>query len=566
MSAETQRIQARFRYRGHRYNCDFRPGDNSVALLARLNAIRDFLRVQPEIQNEVFSVPDFEFVWHAASISVRDYPTSNGVINIESQRIKAPAFPAGNFRWHRSNIPRYQYFAEVFLFLRRRYSLITVPNVAEARQILSQPCDLHWKMCEYAAHPWFSLVLGPRLDFFAQTVELLQQTSCFQQQAWSTDAFHDLWQTIQEISGTHANQITLLRCYQDQRWRRTIPAHLLIVTAELLHYLATRPVMPLDKFLHCFDVCMQYPAEQWDFWCRSSAERLAVLATAAATTASEPTFYSTDVQPAPNSTARSRRLAESAQKWPSAIPASILLAHAKEYHEQFHQCLQPPRLCGICACPIWDMTFELLDFRAPPCDLAQLHPLLSGTLFLKEFANYATLDVPPAFRGLTLQRLQEFFVPAPIEVNPDASASYLPNLHMFLFSANNSSQQNRSVIRFLSCQICIYFLFFASQSSRREFSVITFASGRLAPAPCTRCSRNMENRNIRSNCLIAVPGMCPVCSVFPQSVAHLASICIGQQQSLSTSTRGTPVIVLWGTTFHCTRVCCPSAPHIDSFW
>ena len=108
--------------------------------------------------------------------------------------------------------------------------------------------------------------------------------------------------------------------------------------------------------------------------------------------------------------------------------------------------------------------------------------------------------------------------------------------------------------------------FFASQSSRREFSVITFASGRLAPAPCARCSRNMENRNIRSNCLIAVPGMCPVCSVFPQSVAHLASICIGQQQSLSTSTRGTPVIVLWGTTFHCTRVCCPSAPHIDSFW
>ena len=200
MSAETQRIQARFRYRGHRYNCDFRPGDNSVALLARLNAIRDFLRVQPEIQNEVFSVPDFEFVWHAASISVRDYPTSNGVINIESQRIKAPAFPAGNFRWHRSNIPRYQYFAEVFLFLRRRSSLITVPNVAEARQILSQPCDLHWKMCEYAAHPWFCLVLGPRLDFFAQTVELLQQTSCFQQQAWSTDAFHDLWQTIQEIS------------------------------------------------------------------------------------------------------------------------------------------------------------------------------------------------------------------------------------------------------------------------------------------------------------------------------------------------------------------------------
>ena len=336
------------------------------------------------------------------------------MINIESQRIKAPAFPAGNFRWHRSNIPRYQYFAEVFLFLRRRYSLITVPNVAEARQILSQPCDLHWKMCEYAARPWFCLVLGPRLDFFAQTVELLQQTSCFQQQAWSTDAFHDLWQTIQEISGTHANQITLLRRYQDQRWRRTIPAHLLIVTAELLHYLATRPVMPLDKFLHCFDVCVQYPAEQWDFWCRSSAERLAVLATAAATTASEPTFYSTDVQPAPNSTARSRRLAESAQKWPSAIPASILLAHAKEYHEQFHQCLQPPRLCGICACPIWDMTFELLDFRAPPCDLAQLHPLLSGTLFLKEFANYATLDVPPAFRGLTLQRLQEFFVPAPI--------------------------------------------------------------------------------------------------------------------------------------------------------
>ena len=200
MSAETQRIQARLRYRGHRYNCDFRPGDNSVALLARLNAIRDFLRVQPEIQNEVFSVPDFEFVWHAASISVRDYPTSNGVINIESQRIKAPAFPAGNFRWHRSNIPRYQYFAEVFLFLRRRYSLITVPNVAEARQILSQPCDLHWKMCEYAARPWFCLVLGPRLDFFAQTVELLQQTSCFQQQAWSTDAFHDLWQTIQEIS------------------------------------------------------------------------------------------------------------------------------------------------------------------------------------------------------------------------------------------------------------------------------------------------------------------------------------------------------------------------------
>ncbi|CAL1151019.1 unnamed protein product [Cladocopium goreaui] len=426
MSAETQRIQARFRYRGHRYNCDFRPGDNSVALLARLNAIRDFLRVQPEIQNEVFSVPDFEFVWHAASISVRDYPTSNGVINIESQRIKAPAFPAGNFRWHRSNIPRYQYFAEVFLFLRRRYSLITVPNVAEARQILSQPCDLHWKMCEYAARPWFCLVLGPRLDFFAQTVELLQQTSCFQQQAWSTDAFHDLWQTIQEISGTHANQITLLRCYQDQRWRRTIPAHLLIVTAELLHYLATRPVMPLDKFLHCFDVCVQYPAEQWDFWCRSSAERLAVLATAAATTASEPTFYSTDVQPAPNSTARSRRLAESAQKWPSAIPASILLAHAKEYHEQFHQCLQPPRLCGICACPIWDMTFELLDFRAPPCDLAQLHPLLSGTLFLKEFANYATLDVPPAFRGLTLQRLQEFFVPDVwlLHLAPDAQETW----------------------------------------------------------------------------------------------------------------------------------------------
>ena len=179
MSAETQQVQARLRYRGHRYNCDFRPGDNSVALLARLNAIRDFLRVQPEIQNEVFSVPDFEFVCHAASISVRDYPTSNGVINIESQRIKAPAFPAGNFRWHRSNIPRYQYFAEVFLFLRRRYSLITVPNEAEARQILSQPCDLHWKMCEYAARPWFCLVLGPRLDFFAQTVELLQQTSCF---------------------------------------------------------------------------------------------------------------------------------------------------------------------------------------------------------------------------------------------------------------------------------------------------------------------------------------------------------------------------------------------------
>lgn len=59
MSAETQQVQARLRYRGHRYNCDFRPGDNSVALLARLNAIRGFLRVQPEIQSEVFSVPDF---------------------------------------------------------------------------------------------------------------------------------------------------------------------------------------------------------------------------------------------------------------------------------------------------------------------------------------------------------------------------------------------------------------------------------------------------------------------------------------------------------------------------
>ena len=61
MSAETQQVQARLRYRGHRYNCDFRPGDNSVALLARLNAIRDFLRVQPEIQSEVFSYPTLSF-------------------------------------------------------------------------------------------------------------------------------------------------------------------------------------------------------------------------------------------------------------------------------------------------------------------------------------------------------------------------------------------------------------------------------------------------------------------------------------------------------------------------
>ncbi|CAL1155614.1 unnamed protein product [Cladocopium goreaui] len=431
MSAETQQVQARLRYRGHRYNCDFRPGDNSVALLARLNAIRDFLRVQPEIQNEVFSVPDFEFVWHAALISVKDYPTSNGVINIESQRIKAPAFPAGNFRWHRSNIPRYQYFAEVFLFLRRRYSLITVPNVAEARQILSQPCDLHWKMCEYAAHPWFCLVLGPRLDFFAQT-------GTFQRRLQRPFAYQALGHTFCSVTGQPMYLAWELDTKVDQSRPYCIAVELgRASTDESVDgggVQRTAEVLRDDRFSfprifwapELFAKNYGLKPQNYDIDIAKFGIGEAVLATAAATTASEPTFYSTDVQPAANSTARSRRLAESAQKWPSAIPASILLAHAKEYHEQFHQCLQPPRLCGICACPIWDMTFELLDFRAPPCDLAQLHPLLSGTLFLKEFANYATLDVPPAFRGLTPQRLQEFFVPDVwlLHLAPDAQETW----------------------------------------------------------------------------------------------------------------------------------------------
>lgn len=363
------------------------PRLSDTAAVTRYAAVRTFLFHQPEIQNEQIYIQDFEFLWHAAQISFKTTPAPDRFINIPTQRMIYP--PNCRWRWHRTNIPLAQYFLEVFVFLRRKAILSTMPDLDAARSLLQQPCDIQTRTCSYANNLWYCFVPASRNTFFEELILVLTRTACYQQEVWSQAAWQDLWDTIQTATYVQDStaSITINRQYQGDRWRRRIASHTIIVAAELQHYLESRPVMSLDAFLRCFDTCILHPASQWDYWCASAVARLAALSSAASKTALEPRFYASDLLSStadthPPEDLRAQNLSAAAHAWPDAISTDDLLQHLRAYRAQFEDVLTPPDVCAFCACPSWRCQPEILNLRELPFSLAALHTLLSGQHFL----------------------------------------------------------------------------------------------------------------------------------------------------------------------------------------
>ena len=405
-----------FRYKTQSF---YFPANLSSAQQLRLEAVVTFLQQQPEVLNELFSGKDFEFLWQAAIYFSRASSTENEHMNIPTQQIKLPH--ETSIQWTRSRVPLRNYFSEYFTFLQRKLQAVQCPTRESARALLSQPCDLQSRTCNYAGNQWYCFVPTSRSNFVDELLTILQSTACYRQQAWSLAEFRSLWTEIQSACCLqNADELLHLdRSYLGQRWRRRIASRFVIVVAELLHYLHAQPAMSLAEFLRCFDACMPYPAAQWDFRCLSSTDRLARLAAACASTSLEPRFYASDMQSAGHSSdPRRLRLAEAAQAWPAAIQTPYLLAHLHAYRHHFEDCLAPPAPCAFCACPSWNTHENLVDLRALPCGLPHLHSLLSGQFFLERYrAMFADFSFPTTFIGLTLEHLQNQFPPLPQELH-----------------------------------------------------------------------------------------------------------------------------------------------------
>ena len=403
-------------YRRKRFYLWTHPSDDHEERL-RFEALRTFLHAQPEIQNETWSLPDFEFLWFAAKTSFRS-PAPSGVLNLPLQR---PCLQDGNrIRWSKSGIPADAYFLEAFSYLRRRDRITTLTNPIAARELLAQPCDLHRQTAFYMDKHWSCIVLTERMDFFATTMTVLTRTACFQQQAWSLDAFSDLWHSIQYASGTLSPFIDLSRTYDGQQWRRRVPTDHLIVAAELLHFLHTRPATSLFHFLRSFDACIYQPASAWEFWCLSAEERQESLRRACAPTAQQPLHYPADSHIHSDDSPQEHRrktLATAGASWPCAIPPSAHCMHLASYRSNFEAILQPPQVCAFCACAVWNDEGSCLDLRQLPCHLSALHTLLSGQLWLENQAAALRDPLPPHFVPLSLADLTPRFASLPIEMH-----------------------------------------------------------------------------------------------------------------------------------------------------
>eukprot|EP00435_Cladocopium_sp_Y103_P038944 s2393_g10.t1 len=420
------------------------------AAKTRYSAVLTFLQHQPEIETQQISIGDFEFLWHAAQLSFQHAPSMDRLMNIPLQRVYYP--PNHRINWSRKDVPLAHYFNEVFVFLRRKAILSSLPTLDAARALLLQPCDMQIHTCTYANNIWFCFVPDSNKTFFEELLAVLQRTACYQQEIWSQTAWENLWETVQIAACAQDTtaSIQISRQYQGQRWRRRIAPHQLVVAAELQHYLNSRPVMSLNAFSHCFDTCILHPASQWDYWCTSSADRLAALSSAASKTALEPQFYASDLQSTAPVAAlhpdiRARHLAAAAQNWPNKISTESLLHHLQTYRSHFETVLHPPDVCAVCACPSWRSEPDMLDLRDLPCSISALHTLLSAQSFLQQ---YAVKDFPhPAtFVGLTFEHLQPHFVPLPLELRTSSPA---PCIHR-----NTWTQQADDPSSPLHCVVC----------------------------------------------------------------------------------------------------------------
>ena len=128
------------------------PSNLSSAQQLRLEAVVTFLQQQPEVLNQLFSVKDFEFLWQAAICFSRLSSTEDEYMNIPTQQIKLPH--QTSIRWTLSHVPLRNYFSEYFTFLQRKLQAVQCPTRESARAVLSQPCDLQSRTCDYAENRW----------------------------------------------------------------------------------------------------------------------------------------------------------------------------------------------------------------------------------------------------------------------------------------------------------------------------------------------------------------------------------------------------------------------------
>ena len=405
----------RFTYRGTVFNCS--PPDDVPPL--RCEAFQTFLQNHPAISSERFSLEDFELLWYAAKTTLATSADDSGTVNCPPQRFNTSS--RRTLRWNRPNIPLQHFFCEVFSFLERKYALTVQNDIADPRNFLSQPRDLHVRTCTYAEATWYCIVPSLATDFFDTTCTVLFHTCCFQQQLWSTADFTWMWRCIQQTCASGNSRVCLDLRYADRRWRRTVPAQQLVSAAELIHFLYARPAMPLETFLLCFDACLSQPASHWSFLCQTSSERHATLTAACATTAREPTSYASDgsdmdLSSSTSAHQRRLRLLETASSWPAAIPPAELFSHMTTYKSYFYDALKPPFLCATCACPTSFPAAELLNLREVFPDLMVLHSIFSANTYMQRYYEFHGCNLPPTFTGLQIETLQSYLATLPIEL------------------------------------------------------------------------------------------------------------------------------------------------------
>lgn len=449
----------KFSYRNQEFR--WRAPSNDPAADLRFEAFRTFLRLQPQIRNETWSLSDVEFLFEAARHSFQT-ASPQGNLNIPQQRFRLSN--GSRMYWGKTAIPKTNYFLEVFCFLHRR-DLVQAQALtqADARRLLGQPCHLRRCTVDYLQTSWPFILDADHMDFFTSTISTLQRTVCFQQQIWNRTEFLQLWDSLHCACNSSDHQIQLDRQYSGHRWRRSIPIHSIIAAAELLHFLRNSPSMPLNHFLHCFDACLHRPASEWDFWCQSTDMRQASLADACATTSMDPRFYTSDLHSAPSAhcsqddSDRSRRLMHYGAEWPSAIPLSDQFSQLKNYRTRFETHVQPPKICAFCACGIWADGDQILDLRQLPCDVTLLHPILSAHLWL-ERQTPAEQPLPHHFQPLSLQHLRDFFPAAPTEV-AEAALVTCPTSLPTLFHFQIEPASLHCLLLTMRCRIFGCFIF-----------------------------------------------------------------------------------------------------------
>lgn len=141
-----------FFYRNTRFRTSNLSSNEDPEASLRFEALRIFLRCQPVIQAEQWSLSDFEFFFQAARHSF-ETPCPHGNLNMQQQRIKKR--DGSRIRWSTQDIPQADYFFEVFSFLGRRGQIVENSlTTAEARQLLGQPCDVKRCTVQYLNTTW----------------------------------------------------------------------------------------------------------------------------------------------------------------------------------------------------------------------------------------------------------------------------------------------------------------------------------------------------------------------------------------------------------------------------